>query len=108
MKWVRLYMRFPGTCRICGKGVRKGKHALWAKGVGVKHIECAEAEAVARKTKEIPCIICGGPAGCGQCGLAGSCDVQKVSQLCICSGCDSGGAIHSYRAAAARKFPVLK
>lgn len=106
MKWVRLYMRFPGTCLICGKGVTKGKHALWARGVGVKHVECAEVEA--GNTKEIPCIVCGGPAGCGRCELADSCDLQRVSQLCICKRCDSGGAIHPYRAAAARKFPVLK
>ena len=106
MKWQRRHIMVPDTCMTCGKRVVPGKHALWARNVGVKHIECAEAEA--GKTKEIPCIVCGGPAGCGQCELADSCDVQRVSPFCICFRCKGSSAMHSYRIAVARKFPVLK
>lgn len=104
MKWVRLNMRFPGKCILCGKSVTIGKQALWARGVGVKHIECTEAE-----NTGIPCIVCGRPAGCEQCEMADSCDTKAVSPLCICSGCNGvKEAMRSYTIAAAKKYPILK
>ena len=99
--WVRMNMRFPGTCLVCGRRILAGESGMWARGVGVKHEECAQ------ETSGIACIVCGRPAGCQQCELADSCDIQKVSPLCICSSCDSPDAISSYREAAARKFPAL-
>jgi hypothetical protein len=105
MSWVRLNMRFPGTCLECRKRVKVGEQALWSRGVGVKHIECAEQ--IAGQGPNIACAVCGGPAGCGTCELADSCDTKKVSPLCICSRCNSGDAMAKYAAAVAGKFPAL-
>ena len=105
MRWVRLNMKFPGTCLICGKGIPIGEQALWSRGVGVKHIECAEREA--GQEAAIACAVCGGPAGCAQCELADSCDTKKVSQLCICAKCNTGDAMAAYTAAVSKKFPAL-
>ena len=99
MNWVRLNMRFPGTCIVCGKRINVGEQALWSRGTGVKHIECAE------QSSQIACAICGGPAGCSSCELADSCDIKKVSPLCICAKCNR--TISSYMEAVAKKFPVL-
>ena len=105
MNWVRLNMRFPGKCLECGKGVGVGEQALWARNVGVKHIECAESAAGQGPT--IACAVCGRPAGCATCEFADGCDTKKVSPLCICTQCNTGGAMERYTAAVARKFPAL-
>ena len=99
MSWIKMNMRFPGTCIVCKKPVKTGERGLWARGVGVKHIGCAEQNGIS-------CIICGKPAGCSLCELYDSCDIQRVSPLCVCSEC-SGSSLEQYRAAAARKFPAL-
>lgn len=105
MSWVRLNMRFPGSCLECGKRVSVGEQAFWARGVGVKHIECAQkAEA---KDPYISCLICGKPAGCERCELADSCNTKKVSPHCICSRCNVGDAMDSYTAAVVKKFPAI-
>ena len=103
MNWVRLNMRFPGSCLACGKRINRGEQALWARNVGVKHIECAETE----KSPDISCAVCGKPAGCSQCELADSCDTKKVSPLCICAGCNKAGAMKSYSDAIAKRFPAI-
>ena len=100
MSWITMTMKFPGTCLVCGRRIQAGEQGMWSRGVGVKHQECAQQPS-------ITCIVCGQPAGCDRCELAESCDIQKVSPLCICSRCDSPDAIAAYREAAARKFPVL-
>ena len=106
MSWVRLNMRFPGTCLECGKRINLGEQGLWARGVGVKHVECAERSA--GQGPDIACAVCAGPAGCSTCELADSCDTKKVSQLCICRGCNAGDAMAKYVDAVARKFPALR
>lgn len=95
-------MRFPGTCTVCGKGIAAGEMGLWARGLGVKHEECAAV-------RELACAVCGGPAGCAGCEFADSCDIPNVSQLCICRGCGEGrGALASYLDGARERFPALR
>lgn len=94
-------MKFAGTCIVCKKKIEVNEVGLWAKGMGVKHLACAEV-------KELRCLVCGGPAGCPQCEFRTDCDLAKVSQLCICKKCnDSQNAYVSYQKAAAKKFPML-
>lgn len=105
MRWVRLNMKFPGTCLVCGKSISMGEQALWSRGAGVKHVECAERETGQKDA--IACVVCGEPAGCAECELSDSCDTKKVSQLCICRQCNSGDAMAKYVNAVAGKFPAL-
>lgn len=99
MSWVKLRMKFPGTCIECKKPLKIGEMGLWSKGVGVKHMSCSVE-------KEIPCIICGKPAGCQLCELFENCNVQKVSPYCVCFDC-STTSLSQYKTAVAKKFPVL-
>ena len=127
MKWERLNsVQFSDRCMECKKWIKPGEQVLWARNVGVKHIECAEGAGQAKAAQtvqtglstvqtglstvqgpSITCAVCGRPAGCGTCELADSCDTKKVSQLCICRQCSTGDAMAAYTAAVARKFPAL-
>ena len=100
MSWVRLNMKFASVCIVCKKRIRSGQEGLWMRGVGVKHIECAQQGGVS-------CIVCGNPAGCQQCSLAEDCDTKNIS-LCICSTCDSESSMEKYADAVVRKFHSLK
>ncbi len=74
---------------------------LWAKGLGVKHEKCA-------KINELQCIVCGGPAGCSQCEFQDNCNIEKVSQLCICKKCSQEKDVFkSYQISANKKFPLI-
>ncbi|MDE1863254.1 MAG: hypothetical protein KGI33_10105 [Thaumarchaeota archaeon] len=102
MSWRSIPMKFPGTCTVCKKKIEVGEVALWAKGLGVKHQSCAEADV------ELDCAVCGGKAGCNQCEFMDDCDRTKVSQLCICKKCyEAKDSIVLYREAVSRnyKFP---
>lgn len=92
-------MRFPGRCTECNKPLKIGEMGLWSKDVGVKHMSCSE-------NKEIPCIICGRPAGCQQCEMFDKCSVQKVAPYCVCFDC-STISLSQYVTATSKKFPVL-
>lgn len=123
MKWDRTYISNPGVCMECRKRIKSGE-VLWARGVGVKHIECAEGAGQAKQAGQtgrtvqigldavegphIACAVCEKPAGCTMCELADSCDTKKVSQLCICRGCNTGDAMAKYVDAVVRKFPALR
>ncbi|RNJ75911.1 MAG: hypothetical protein D9C04_03730 [Nitrosopumilus sp. B06] len=101
MSWKKIPMRFPGTCTVCGQKIDVGQLGLWAKGMGVKHEECARVD-------ELACSVCGGPAGCRQCEFSDICDIPNVSQLCICKKCsETGGALDSYHKNSLKKFPLL-
>ena len=94
-------MKFTGTCIVCKKKVEINEIGLWAKGLGVKHLACAEV-------KELRCVVCSGPAGCPHCEFRNDCDLEKVSQLCICKKCNStDDAFVSYQKSVAKKFPIL-
>ncbi len=94
-------MKFTGTCIVCKKKIEVNDVGFWAKGIGVKHLACAEV-------KELRCLVCGGPAGCPQCEFRTDCDLAKVSQLCICKKCNaSEDAFISYQRAVTKKFPIL-
>ncbi|ABK78273.1 conserved hypothetical protein [Cenarchaeum symbiosum A] len=94
-------MKYPGKCVVCGKPVAANEQGFWQKDKGVKHEACGEA-------KELSCIICGGPAGCPECEFREDCDLDAVSQLCVCGGCMGKGDVYSlYREAAGSKFPLL-
>ena len=82
MSWIKITMKFDGTCIICNEKVNANEIGLWSKGIGVKHEKCAEIV-------ELKCVICDNPAGCLQCEFHDNCDRSLVSQLCICKKCDS-------------------
>ncbi len=94
-------MKFPGSCIVCGKKIEANEFGLWAKGVGVKHEKCVEA-------KELQCIVCGKPAGCSICEFRDDCDLEKVSQLCICKRCsEDSDPFGNYLKSVKRKFQIL-
>ena len=82
MSWIKITMKFDGTCIICNEKVNSNEIGLWSKGIGVNHEKCAEIV-------ELKCVICDNPAGCLQCEFQDNCDRSLVSQLCICKKCDS-------------------
>lgn len=94
-------MKFPGTCIVCNEKIEVNEIGLWAKGLGVKHEKCAEI-------KELQCIVCGAPAGCPYCEFQDNCDIEKVSQMCICKKCsEQNNAFNSYQKSTSKKFPLL-
>jgi len=101
MSWVKITMKFPGTCTVCNKKIEINEIGLWAKGLGVKHEKCAEI-------KELKCIVCGGSAGCSHCEYKDDCDIKAVSQLCICKKCnDVEDSFSSYQTSVKKKFSLL-
>ena len=101
MSWRKIPMKFPGTCIVCNEKIEINEMGLWAKGLGVKHEKCAQI-------KELSCILCGGPAGCPQCEFSDNCDIEKVSQICICKKClDGKDVFESYQKSVRKKFPLL-
>ena len=82
MSWLKITMKFDGTCIICNEKVSANEIGLWSKGIGVKHEKCAEIN-------ELRCVICDNPAGCLQCEFQNDCDRSLVSQLCICKKCEN-------------------
>ena len=98
MSWQKIPMKFPGTCIVCHKKIQVKEIGLWAKGMGVKHVKCAEV-------KELLCILCGGPAGCPQCEFQDSCDIDAVSPLCVCKSCSGKqDPFATYRDLTRKKF----
>lgn len=101
MSWIRLSMKFPGTCIVCNGKIETNQIGLWSKGLGVKHEKCAE-------DKELKCSICGNVAGCSTCEYRDDCDLEKVSEICICKKCsDEKDPYSSYLVAIKKKFPFL-
>ena len=101
MSWVRITMKFPGTCIVCREKIGANEVGLWSKGAGVKHEKCAEV-------RELPCMVCGGPAGCPECEFQDDCDLERVSPFCICRKCgEDPGAFAKYVRSARKKFPGL-
>jgi len=101
MSWRKIPMKFPGTCIVCNKKIEINEMGLWAKGLGVKHEKCAEIN-------ELQCIICKGSAGCSKCEFRENCDIQMVSQLCICKRCSEGkNSFDSYLKSVKQNFPLL-
>ncbi len=94
-------MKFPGTCIVCNQKIEANEMGLWAKGLGVKHEKCAEI-------KELQCIICGKSAGCSKCEYSEDCDLESVSQLCICKRCNENeNPFDAYQKSVKKKFSLL-
>ena len=94
-------MKFQGTCVVCNEKIEVNEIGLWSKGNGVKHEKCAEI-------KELKCIICSGPAGCSKCEFREDCDLDVVSELCICLKCnESADAYSSYLKSVKKQFLLL-
>ena len=101
MSWRKIPMKFPGTCIVCNEKIAINEIGLWAKGLGVKHEKCAQV-------KELTCVICGRSAGCSKCEFQDQCNLDKVSQLCICKDCtEQKDPCQSYKISVAKKFPLL-
>ena len=94
-------MKFPGTCIVCNEKIEVNEIGLWAQGIGVKHEKCSEA-------KDLKCIVCNRSAGCQTCEFQDICDVEKVSQLCICKKCSEEKTPYdSYQISVKKNFPLL-
>ena len=101
MNWLKITMKFPGTCIVCNEKINANEIGLWSKGIGVKHEKCAEL-------KELKCIVCGEPAGCSSCEFRDDCNLELVSQLCICNKCcNKNDAFTLYQDSAKKKFSFL-
>ena len=102
MSWIKITMKFDGTCLVCNQKVIANDIGLWSKGVGVKHEKCAE------KNEELKCIMCGDSAGCVRCEFIKECDLRVVSKLCICKKCEQEqNSFDSYKNSVMKKFPLL-
>jgi len=98
MSWIKITMKFDGTCTVCNEKVNANEIGLWSKGIGVKHEKCAEVI-------ELKCVICDNPAGCPQCEFHDDCDRSIVSQLCICKKCENQEhTFEHYQASVKDKF----
>tara|TARA_B110000014_G_scaffold205917_1_gene156516 strand:- start:297 stop:599 length:303 start_codon:yes stop_codon:yes gene_type:complete len=98
MSWLKITMKFDGTCIVCDEKVNANEIGLWSKGIGVKHEKCAEIN-------ELKCVICDNPAGCLQCEFHDNCDRSLVSQLCICKKCENqGNTFEQYQLSVKDKF----
>ena len=94
-------MKFPGTCIVCNEKIEVNEIGLWAQGIGVKHEKCSEA-------KDLKCIVCNRSAGCQTCEFQDICDVEKVSQLCICKKCSEEKTPYdAYQESVKKNFPLL-
>ena len=93
-------MKFPGICVVCNEKIGVNEIGLWAKGLGVKHEKCSQIN-------DLRCIICNGSAGCSHCEFQDICDIQKVSQLCICKKCIEENPFDSYQKSVKKRFPLL-
>jgi hypothetical protein len=101
MSWIKISMKFDGTCIICKEKIQMNEIGLWAKGLGVKHEKCAEIN-------ELNCIICSGSAGCSTCEFQENCDRSVVSQLCICKKCEQNDNVFAiYQQSLKKKFTIL-
>lgn len=101
MSWRKITMKFPGTCIVCNEKIDANQIGFWAKDVGVKHEKCAQ-------TNELQCSVCGGPAGCSVCEFRDECNLELVSQLCICKNCSTKDtAIDLYMTSVKKKFTLL-
>ncbi len=101
MSWRKITMKFPGTCIVCNKKIESNEIGFWAKDVGVKHEKCGQ-------TNELNCIVCGGPAGCKGCEFSDECNLEIVSQICICKNCsEKSDPITLYKNSVKKKFPLI-
>jgi len=101
MSWRKITMKFPGKCLVCNEKIEKDEIGFWAKDIGVKHEKCAEI-------KELTCGVCGGPAGCPTCEFRVSCDLEQVSQICICKKCEAKTDPYNlYQQSVMKKFRLL-
>jgi len=101
MSWRKITMKFPGKCIVCNEKIEKDEIGFWAKDVGVKHEKCDEI-------KELTCGVCGGPAGCPTCEFRDSCDLEQVSQICICKKCEARTEPYNlYQKSVMKKFRLL-
>jgi len=102
MSWRKITMKFTGTCIICNEKINANEIGFWAKGLGVKHEKCA-------KVIELQCMVCGNSAGCQNCEFRDSCDLENVSQVCICKKCsEKSDSLILYQKSSQTKFPLLK
>ena len=55
MSWIKITMKYDGTCIVCNKKIRAKEIGFWLKEESkVKHEKCAE------ENKELKCAICNG------------------------------------------------
>jgi hypothetical protein len=101
MSWVKMSMKFPGKCLVCNEKINVNETGFWSKGIGVKHEKCLEVK------EELKCAVCGKLAGCSQCEFRDDCNLDKVSELCICKKCsEESDALSKYQTSVQKKFSL--
>jgi hypothetical protein len=51
--WIRLLVKYKGTCSACGKEISAGQYALWSKSSkAIKHSECKASQPPATTKKK--------------------------------------------------------
>ena len=80
MSWIKIPMKFPGTCIVCNDKIEINEIGLWSKGSGVKHEKCAQTNELTMYCMWFLCWM-------SQCEFQDICDIPNVSQLCICKKC---------------------
>jgi DNA-directed RNA polymerase subunit N (RpoN/RPB10) len=102
--WIRLLVKYKGTCSACGKEISAGQYALWSKSSkAIKHSECKASQQPATTEKrgpdtkrqqttaaaaEVDCFICGRPVAANNSGFeAGDYGRRAIFQASICNTC---------------------
>ena len=57
MSWVKMTMKFPGKCTVCGKTVDTGQVGFWARGMGVKHEEYVRSSSICNRINDMYQIL---------------------------------------------------
>ena len=96
------------SCRICNKPLfwkqpyKQGDRPVEKDG---SIHNCSKLQ---NGNKDLKCIMCGGSAGCIHYEFIKECDLQAVSQLCICKKCEQEqNSFDSYKNSVMKKFPLL-
>ena len=114
--WIRLLVKYKGTCSACGKEISAGQYALWSKSSkAIKHSECKAPPPATTTTEkidpdtnrqqttaaEVDCFICGRPVAGNNSGFEGDGYGRKaILQASICNRClEDKNAYQNYQGA---------
>ena len=51
--WLEITMKYSGKCIECSMAISVGEIQLWAKGIGVKHIQCPDPQQEPKSKKTV-------------------------------------------------------
>jgi uncharacterized protein CbrC (UPF0167 family) len=102
--WIRLLVKYKGTCSACGKEISAGQYALWSKSSkAIKHSECkaSNRQQTTTAVAEVDCFICRRPVTDNNYGFeAGDYGRRAILQASICNRClEDKNAYQNYQGA---------